>query len=66
MQALLVAQPRYVGLGEPHRQVGGLIVVASTEDLAAPINPRQSLAISQRDVQPDRADFGFESAIDQG
>ena len=50
MQALLVAQPRDVGFREPDRQVGRLIVVAAAEDLAAPINPRQSLAIGQRDV----------------
>ena len=65
MQALLVAQPRDVGFREPDRQVGRLIVVAAAEDLAAPINPRQSLAVGQRNVQPDGADFAFETAIDQ-
>jgi len=65
MQALLVAQPRDVGFREPDRQVGRLIVVAPAEDFAALIDPRQSLAVAQRDVQPDGADFGFEPAIDQ-
>ena len=64
MQALLVAQPRDVGFREPDRQVGRLIVVAAAEDLAAPINPRQSLAVGQRNVQPDGAEFAFETAID--
>ena len=50
MQTLLVAEPRNVGLGEPHREVRSLVVVAAAENLAAPINPRQSLAIGQRDV----------------
>ena len=40
MQALLVAQPRDVGLREPDRQVGRIIVVAPAENLAMPINPR--------------------------
>jgi len=50
MQALLMAQPRNVGLRELDREMRRLIVVAAAEDLAAPINPRQSLAVGQRDV----------------
>ena len=65
MQALLVAQPRDVGLREPDRQVCRIIVVAPAENLAMPINPRQSLAVAQRDVHSDSADFAYEPAIDQ-
>ena len=65
MQALLVAQPRDIGLGKPNRQVGCLAVVAATKDFAVPINPRQGLAVSQRDVQPDRAAFACEPPIDK-
>lgn len=65
MQALLVAQPRDVGLREPDRQVGRVIVVAPAENLAVPINPRQSLPVAQRDLQSDCADFAFQPAIDQ-
>jgi len=65
MQTLLVAQPRDIGLGKPNRQVGCLAVVASTKDFAVPINPRQDLAVDQRDVQPDRADFACEPPIDK-
>ena len=65
MHALLVMQPRDVGLGEPDRQMCHLIVVTPAEDLAASINPRQSLAVGQRDIQPDGADLAFEAAIDQ-
>ena len=60
MQALLVAQPRDVCLREPDRQVGRITVVAPAKNLAVPINPRQSLAVAQRDVQSDCADFAFE------
>ena len=65
MQALLMAKPCNVGLGEPDRKVGRFGIVAPTEDLAVPINPCQCLAIGQRDVQPNGADFAFEPAIDQ-
>src|SRR5262249_20595018 len=65
VQTLLVAQPRDVGLGEPDRQVRRLMVVATAQDLAVPINPRQSLAVSQRDIQSDSAEFVFEPMIDQ-
>ena len=65
MQTLLVAQPLDVHLGKPDPHVGRLVVVAPTEDLAMPINPRQRLTIRQWDVQPDGADFGLEPAIDQ-
>ena len=65
MHALLVMQPCDVGFGEPDRQMCHLIVVTPAEDLAAAINPRQSLAVGQRDIQPDSAEFTFEPAINQ-
>jgi len=65
MRTLLVAQPRDVGLGKPDRQVGGLMVVAAPQDLAALIDPRQSLAIGQRDIQSNSSEFVFEPMIDQ-
>ena len=62
---LLVAQSRNVYFGEPDRQVGRLIVVAPAEDLPVPINPPQSLAVGQRDIQPHGTNIAFEPAIDQ-
>src|SRR3954452_25124882 len=65
MQALAMAQTRNVALREPHRQVGGLVVVAAAEDLAAPVYPCQCLAVGQRDVQPKNLRGSFEPAIDR-
>src|SRR5262245_66653088 len=63
MQAM--AQACNVSLREPHRQVGGLVVVTAAEDLAAPVYPCQCLAVGQRDVQPENLRRSFEPAIDR-
>ena len=56
VQPLLVAQAGEIGVAEADRKVGGLAVVAAAEDLAMAIDPRQGLAVAQRDVEPHRGE----------
>jgi hypothetical protein len=55
MHALSMAQAGDVGGREAHRKVSGFSVVAPAHDRAVAIDPGQSLAVGERNIDPYRA-----------
>src|SRR5437660_1738956 len=65
MQALTVTEAAEIGLGETHREMRGLRIIAAAENLAMGIDPGQSASVAERHVKPHGAETGVEPAIDQ-
>ncbi len=65
MQALTVAEAAEIGLGETHREMGGLRIIAAAENFAVGIDPGQGASVAERYVKPHSAETGVEPAIDQ-
>ena len=65
MQALTVTEAAEIGLGETHREMSGLRIIAAAENLAMGIDPGQGASVAERHVKPHGAETGVEPAIDQ-